>query len=48
MIESRKFAAILAADIFRIRAGAGSDNTTYLAQRERVYDGMRKAGIPEG
>ena len=30
------------------RAGASSDNQTYLAQRERVYDGMRKAGVPEG
>ena len=34
--------------ISRFRAGVGSDNPTYLAQRERVYDGMRKAGIPEG
>jgi tetratricopeptide (TPR) repeat protein len=31
----------------RFRAGAGSDNQTYLSQRERVCDGMRKAGIPE-
>ena len=29
------------------RAGAFSDNPTYLAQRERFYDGMRKAGVPE-
>jgi TolB-like protein len=34
--------------IRRFRAGAFSDNPTYLAQRERVYDGMRKAGVPEG
>jgi tetratricopeptide (TPR) repeat protein len=34
--------------IRRFRAGAGSDNPTYLAQRERVYDAMRKAGVPEG
>ena len=34
--------------IRRFRAGASSDNPTYLAQRERVYDGMRKAGVPEG
>ena len=27
---------------------AASDNPTYLAQRERIYDGMRKAGVPEG
>ncbi len=29
------------------RAGAFSDNPTYLAQRERFYDGMRRAGVPE-
>ena len=34
--------------IRRFRAGALSDNPTYLAQRERIYDGMRKAGVPEG
>jgi TolB-like protein len=34
--------------IRRFRAGAFSDNPTYLAQRERVYDGMRRAGVPEG
>jgi TolB-like protein/class 3 adenylate cyclase len=34
--------------IRRFRAGAYSDNQTYLAQRERVYEGMRKAGVPEG
>jgi TolB-like protein len=33
--------------IRRFRAGASSDNPTYLAQRERVCDGMRKAGVPE-
>jgi TolB-like protein len=33
--------------IRRFRAGAASDNQTYLAQRERVYEGMRKAGVPE-
>ena len=32
----------------RFRAGAASDNSTYLAQRERVYQGMRKAAVPEG
>jgi len=32
----------------RYRAGAASDNPTFLAQRERVVDGMRKAGVPEG
>ena len=32
----------------RFRAGASSDNQTYLEQRERVIEGMRAAGIPEG
>ena len=27
---------------------AESDNPTYLTQRERIFDGMRKAGVPEG
>jgi tetratricopeptide (TPR) repeat protein len=34
--------------IRRYRAGAASDNPTYLAQRERIYDVVRKAGVPEG
>ena len=25
-----------------------SDNPTYLAQRERLYEGLRLAGAPEG
>jgi TolB-like protein/Tfp pilus assembly protein PilF len=33
--------------IERFRAGAESDNPTYLAQRERIIEGMRKAGVPE-
>ena len=33
--------------IARLRAGARSDNPTYLAGRERTYEGMRKVGIPE-
>ncbi|HKN29902.1 MAG TPA: adenylate/guanylate cyclase domain-containing protein [Roseiarcus sp.] len=33
--------------ISRFRAGAPSDNPTFLAQRERIYEGMRKAGVPE-
>jgi tetratricopeptide (TPR) repeat protein len=32
----------------RARVGAPSDNPTYLAQRERIYEGMCKAGVPEG
>jgi tetratricopeptide (TPR) repeat protein len=34
--------------IRRYRAGVSSDNPTYLALRERVYEGMRQAGLPEG
>jgi TolB-like protein/class 3 adenylate cyclase len=33
--------------ITRFRAGVASDNATYLAQRGRVYEGMRVAGVPE-
>ena len=32
----------------RFRANAPSDNPTYLAGRERIYEGMRMAGVPEG
>jgi hypothetical protein len=32
----------------RFRAGSASDNPTFLARRERIYEGMRKAGVPEG
>ncbi len=32
----------------RYIAGAASDNPTFLAQRERVAAGLRKAGVPEG
>jgi tetratricopeptide (TPR) repeat protein len=33
--------------IRRFRLGASSDNPTYLARRERLYEGMRMAGVPE-
>ena len=33
--------------IARLRSSAFSDNPVYLAGRERVYDGLRKAGVPE-
>jgi tetratricopeptide (TPR) repeat protein len=33
--------------IARFRAGASSDNPIYLAQRERLFDGLRNAGVPE-
>jgi TolB-like protein/class 3 adenylate cyclase len=32
----------------RFRIGASSSNPIYLAQRERIIDGMLKAGVPEG
>jgi len=34
--------------IRRFRVNALSDNPTFLAKRERVYEGMRLAGVPEG
>ena len=33
--------------IARLRSSAFSDNPVYLAGRERVYEGMRMAGVPE-
>jgi TolB-like protein len=30
------------------REGVSSDNPIYLAKRERIYEGMRMAGVPEG
>jgi TolB-like protein/class 3 adenylate cyclase len=32
----------------RFRLNASSDNPNYLAGRERLYEGMRLAGVPEG
>ena len=32
----------------RFRNGALSNNSTYLAERERIYEGLRLAGLPEG
>jgi tetratricopeptide (TPR) repeat protein len=34
--------------IRRFRDGASSDSPTFLAKRERVYQGMRMAGVPDG
>ena len=34
--------------IARFRSSTFSDHPVYLAGRERIYDGMRRAGIPEG
>jgi adenylate cyclase len=33
---------------FRIGSEAASDNPIFLAQNGRLYEGMRKAGVPEG
>jgi TolB-like protein len=33
--------------ISRLRAAAMSDNPNYLSLRERLYDGLRRAGVPE-
>ena len=33
--------------IGRFRVGARSDNSVYLGGRERIYEGMRRASIPE-
>ncbi len=33
--------------IRRVQGNVFSDDPTYLAQRERLYDGLRKAGVPE-
>lgn len=41
------FAVDPAFTIARFRAGAATDNPTYLSQRERIVDGMRMAGVPE-
>jgi hypothetical protein len=34
--------------ICRFRTNVVSDNPTYLAAREHLYEGMRMAGVPEG
>jgi hypothetical protein len=34
--------------VSRFRNEPRSKNTTFLAQRERIYEGMRLAGVPEG
>jgi hypothetical protein len=34
--------------IRRYRVSAKSDNPVYLTKRERIYEGMRTAAIPEG
>jgi len=34
--------------VARFRALASSNNEIYLAQRERIFAAMRRAGVPEG
>jgi len=34
--------------VCRFRDGAASNSPIFLAKRERVYKGMRLAGVPEG
>jgi tetratricopeptide (TPR) repeat protein len=34
--------------IQRFRIGQESDNPIFLAGKERIFEGMRKAGVPEG
>jgi TolB-like protein len=34
--------------IARVRAAPATNNPTYLSQRERIYEGMRIAGVPDG
>jgi len=34
--------------IRRFRAGAASDNPTYLTQRERIYEACERPGCPSG
>jgi hypothetical protein len=34
--------------IARFRSQASSDHPVYLAGRERIYQGLRMAGMPEG
>lgn len=34
--------------IHRFKAGAASDNSTFLTRREHIYEGMRLAGVAEG
>jgi hypothetical protein len=38
----------LLSSIGRFRANTPSDNPIFLAGRERVYEGLRMAGVPEG
>jgi hypothetical protein len=33
--------------IARFRASASGDDPTYLSRRDHLYEGMRRAGVPE-
>ena len=41
------FCSIRPFTIRRLRAGTSSDSAIYLARRENLIEGMRKAGLPE-
>jgi hypothetical protein len=43
-VVSRSAAITAARTIARFKASVESDNPVYLAGRERVYEGLRKAG----
>jgi TolB-like protein len=42
------FALVPNFTVRRYRDGASSDNAKYLVLRERIYEGLRLAGVPEG
>jgi hypothetical protein len=47
--EARARAALgHAGSVDRSRKGAACDHPAYLMGRERTYEGMRLAGVPEG
>jgi TolB-like protein/tetratricopeptide (TPR) repeat protein len=45
---AKGFALVPDFTVQRYRDGAASDNVIYLALRERIYRGLRLAGVPEG
>jgi hypothetical protein len=47
-LMARDRTARLALDPVFTRAGAATENPNYLAGREHIYEGLRKAGVPEG
>jgi hypothetical protein len=43
----RRLAAIVAADVAGYSRLMGLDDPAFLVGRERTYEGLRKAGVPE-